>query len=93
MSKRYVFEFGVRGGQHDDNIVVPTLKVGAKLASSMVRVFNDNCSSAACSPDYWAVGLLNRRKVRVSDTHFVALTMIDENSFPNGCASASLWKK
>ena len=36
---KYVIEFGIRGGRHVDNIIIPTRKLAAKIAASISHVF------------------------------------------------------
>jgi hypothetical protein len=82
-----VIEYGIRGGYHKDNIVLPSCKLGAELASSMVNMldaretqFKGNWVLSRCTPrQSWSNG-----------THFVSLSILD--GVMRGPASATLWK-
>src|SRR5688572_25246530 len=66
-------EFGVRGGQLEESIVLPSIKLGMRLAASIMRTYKNE----SVSPTYFA---LNKHDVRItwqSDTHFVSLSMLD----------------
>ena len=85
---KYVIEFGVRGGAHVDNFVVPTQKLAKELAQHLVTVFtNDqNCDEFR---DY-AKGREIRRASWTSSTHFVSVSPLD--GAMRGPASNDLWK-
>lgn len=85
---KYVVEFGVRGGAHTDNLVVPTKKLALALASGLVRVFlNDPCTQ-----EFWAAakGRQTRRASWTSSAHFVSISPLD--GVARGPASTELWK-
>lgn len=88
---QYVLEFGVRGGQHVDNVKLSSAKVARTLAASLVRVFLDSLESASASQEYWRMDANCVRKTWQSSSHFVALSKLDQMS--RGSASATLWRK
>ena len=85
----YILEFGVKGGAHVDNVVVPTAKLADKLARNLVAVFSNNQEQ---SP--WAITAEKHRRTHrewwESSTHFVALTRMGNNT-TEGSASSTLW--
>ena len=90
----YVLEFGIRGGAHTDNVIVPTLKLGVRLACSLVHVFtNDPCHPAGRPENWWigskAHGRRTDRESWQSATHFVALSKLGRT---DGSAASKLWK-
>lgn len=82
-----VLEFGIRGGWHVDNTVLPTVKLGMRMARHMVAAFTGN---EHVRETYFAVGKHDARITWQSDTHFVALSLLD--GVPRGSASAKLWE-
>lgn len=90
----YVLEFGIRGGAHTDNVIVPTLKLAIKLAASLVHVFTNDSRNPAATADNWWIGSKahGRRTDRESwqnATHFVALSKLGRTDGP---AATKLWK-
>ncbi len=88
---KVVLEFGVRGGQLAESLVLPTQKLGAEMASNLVRVFSNNQANPMGDKNRWSVRKDLPRKSWQSSTHFVALSVLDD--VPRGPASARLWKK
>ena len=86
-----VLEFGVRGGQFADSIILPSQALGAQMTSNMVRVFSNNQQHTYADKKQWRVGNGMPRRSWTSSTHFVALSILDGE--PRGPASAQLWKK
>lgn len=91
----YVLEFGVKGGAHTDNIVVPSLKLAVKMACALVHVFSNDGSHPSAKPENWWIGSRQsgkrtNRESWENQTHFVALSRLGECE---GSASAHLWKK
>ena len=86
-----VLEFGVRGGQFAEFIILPSQALGAQMASNMVRVFSNNQQHTYANKKQWRVGNKMPRRSWASSTHFVALSILDGE--PRGLASAQLWKK
>lgn len=88
---KYALEFGVRGGAHTENIIVPTRDLAERLARSLVMAFqNDPFAKGACERDW----LFCKGEVRLtwrSTTHFVAISKLDGVS--RGPASSVLWRK
>lgn len=88
---KYVLEFGVRGGAHVDNIIVPSRRLAEQMARSLVMVFtNDPHASGATGRD-WLISKRGARMTWQSATHFVAISKLD--GAPRGSASAGLWRK
>jgi len=90
-TKRYIVEFGVRGGAHIDNLNLPNRSVAARLAASLVAVFlNDSTAPDAQVPG-WHLPYHCPRKSWQSSTHFVSITRLTDSEL--GPASTSLWRK
>lgn len=85
---KYVVEFGVRGGAHTDNLVVPTQKLAKELANNLVMVFSNDPSNK----EFWAFakGRKVQRSSWTSSTHFVSVSPLD--GVMRGPASNELWK-
>ncbi len=86
-----VLEFGVRGGQFAESIILPSQGCGAQMASHLVRVFSNNQQHTYADKKQWRVWSDMPRRSWTSSTHFVALSILDGK--PRGSASAQLWKK
>lgn len=86
-----VLEFGVRGGQFAESIVLSSQKVGAQMAANLVRVFSNNQQHTFADQKQWRVAKDLPRRSWTSSSHFVALSIMDD--VPRGPASAQLWKK
>ena len=88
---KYVIEFGVRGGAHTENLIVPTRELAESMARKLVMVFqNDPHANGATARDW----LFDKGTVRFtwrSATHFVAVSKLD--GVPRGPASGGLWSK
>jgi hypothetical protein len=82
-----VIEFGVRGGYHIDNIVLPSVKVAMQTAAAIVSTLD----SRGVRPQYFAVNRAVPRATWQNRTHFVAVSILD--GVPRGAASQALWKK
>ena len=82
---KYVLEFGNKSGHHIDNIVLHSLKLGTKLASNLVCVFENN--AFACTAQQWVP--THSRVLWESKTHFIALSKLDGKD--RGSASSLLW--
>jgi hypothetical protein len=81
-----VLEFGIRGGRHVDNIVLPSAKLAARIAHNVARVLMDD----EISTDF----RVSRRSPRISLTssaHFVSVSLLDGSD--RGPAAATLWRK
>jgi hypothetical protein len=88
---KYCLEFGVRGGAHTENVVVPTRELAEKMARALVAVFeNDPHANGATSRD-WLFDRYTRRFTWTSPTHFIAATKLD--GYLSGPASNDLWRK
>jgi len=87
---KYCLEFGVRGGAHVENQIIPTQKLAEQLARRLVMTYtNDPHASGARSNDW----LFDRHCARMTwqnKTHFVAITRLD--GVLRGPASAALWR-
>jgi hypothetical protein len=88
---KYVLEFGVRGGAHTENQILPTRDAAEKMARALVAVFaNDPHGRGATARD-WLFSKGVQRMTWTSPTHFVAVSVLD--GIPRGPASAGLWRK
>lgn len=88
---KYVLEFGVRGGAHTENFVLPTRKLAEDLAGKLVMVFtNDPMHPAAGGAWAWWPKNCSRLTWR-SASHFIAISELD--GVARGPASAALWRK
>ena len=90
----YCVEFGLRGGAHTDNLVLPSLKLSVKLACSLVAVFTNNTDHTSANPSAWWItskqhGKRTDREYWQNDTHFVSISKLPRTDGP---ASAQLWK-
>ena len=88
---KVVLEFGVRGGPFAESIILPSRKLGAKMASNLVRVLSKANDNLMRGKAQWNVRKDLPRKSWQSSSHFVALSVLDD--VPRGPASALLWKK
>jgi hypothetical protein len=84
-----VLEFGIKGGFHVDNIQMPTVKLGARVAATLVTTLSQG--RTVSSTTNWTIDRLVPRVMWQSTTHFVALTVLD--GVKRGPASAILWKR
>lgn len=90
---KYILEFGNRGGIYTDNIVIPSRKLAAKLASDMVEVFRNNATSEGVADgthDWRKIGASMPRVTWQSSSHFVSLSVLD--GVARGPAAATLWR-
>lgn len=87
----YVLEFGVRGGAHTENVIVPTRKLAEQLARQLVMVFKNDPHAKGAGARDWTFDKYTRRQTWQSSTHFVALSKLD--GVPRGPAAAVLWRK
>lgn len=88
---KVVLEFGVRGGPFAESIILPSQKLGAEMASNLVRVLSENNDNSIGRKAQWNVRKNVPRKSWQSSSHFVSLSILDGE--PRGPASAQLWKK
>lgn len=88
---KVVLEFGVRGGPFAESIILPSQKLGAEMASNLVRVLSENNDNSIGRKAQWNVRKNLPRKSWQSSSHFVSLSILDGE--PRGPASAQLWKK
>ena len=88
---KYVIEFGVRGGAHTENLIVPTRKLAADLARKLVLTFTNDPHHPAAAPIAWQLPPACPRQTWQSATHYVAMSKLD--GVPRGPASAALWRK
>lgn len=86
-----VVEFGVRGGAHTDNLVVPSMKIAEQMAASLVRVFTNDAMHPAADPRKWFLLKHEPRRTWHSSTHFIAISKLD--GVPRGPAANGLWPK
>lgn len=86
----FVIEFGIRGGAHVDNIIIPTAKLAKKLVESLYHVF----TASNQTPPKWYIFSDKGcpRESWMSATHFIAISRLNDER-NQGAASAKLWKK
>lgn len=90
MSK-YCLEFGVRGGAHTDNVVIPTRALAEKLARCLVMTFKNDPHATGATARDWVMGKHCARQTWQSSKHFVSITRLDGGA--RGPAAAGLWRK
>lgn len=88
---KYVIEFGVRGGAHTDNLVVPTRKLAERLARNLVMVFKNDPHADGARAQDWRLTPECERQTWQNATHFVSVSKLD--GVMRGPASAVLWRK
>ena len=88
---KYVLEFGVRGGAHTENQVLPTRNAAEKMARALVFVFTGDPHANGATARCWTFSKHGRRMTWKNATHYVALSKLD--GIPRGPASAGLWRK
>lgn len=88
---KYVLEFGVRGGTHHENVILPTRKLAEEMARRLVAVFANDAYATGSGPRDWLFAKGCYRMTWKSPTHFVAVSKLD--GVPRGPASAGLWRK
>lgn len=84
-----ILEFGVRKGFHVDNQILPSVKLGARMAANLVAMLTNDPHAPMARPVQWLAR--EGRTEWQSETHFVALTKLDGEL--RGAASAYLWRK
>ena len=88
---KYVIEFGVRGGAHTENLILPTRKLATELARKLVLSFTNDPHHPAAAPIAWAWPASCPRMYWQSPTHYIAVSKLD--GVMRGPASATLWRK
>lgn len=86
---RACLEFGRKGGFHVDNLVLPSVVLGAKIASCLANLLSDRISDY--SYQYFIVNRSTPRVTWENSEFFVALSRLD--GVQRGPASAKLWKR
>jgi hypothetical protein len=89
MKGKCVVEFGVRGGNHCDNFVLPTYALGEELATKLVFVLSENPDNTPKS-EFFNLKT-SPRMSWTSSTHYVSLSRLD--GVPRGPATPDLWRK
>jgi hypothetical protein len=88
---KYCLEFGVRGGAHTDNVVIPNRKLAEQMARLLVMTFcNDPHANGAGERD-WLFFKGCKRLIWKNETHYVAVSVLD--GVMRGPASAAVWSK
>lgn len=92
---KYCLEFGIRGGQTRDNLVLTSRTLAVSLASDLVRMFTNtnNSTVPGVTVEAWLYPL-RKNATRVywqSPTHFVIISRLD--GVDRGAAAAKLWEK
>jgi hypothetical protein len=90
-SMKYVIEFGVRGGAHTENLIVPTQKLAQEIARKLVLAFTNDPHHPAAAPIAWHFPRACPRQTWQSPTHYVSVSKLD--GIMRGPASATLWRK
>jgi hypothetical protein len=88
---KYVVEFGVRGGAHVDNLIVPTAALAADIARGVVMTMTNDPHHHAATLTEWRLPRHCERRSWTNATHFVSVSRLD--GVPRGPASATLWRK
>ena len=88
---KYVLEFGVRGGAHTENLIVPTRKLAQELARKLVLVFTNDPHNLAAAPIAWSMPPACTRETWQSSTHYISVSKLD--GVMRGPASSTLWRK
>jgi len=83
---KVVIEFGIRGGRHVDNIILPTPKLADQLARGIAFTYGRDMQKVG----EFLVGKDCPRQTWTSSTHFVSVTRLDGSQ--QGAASGKLWK-
>jgi hypothetical protein len=87
---KYCLEFGMRGRYLSSQIVVPTGKLARRLASNLVHVLHPPLEGVVgCHDSDWELSAQYPRRVWISTTHYVALSLLD--GVDRGPASARYW--
>ena len=86
---KFVLEFGIRGGFHNQGVVIPTGKLASLLASGFVYTSGGAYEIGSVASD-WNMLKGIYRKTWQSKTHFVAVSKLD--GVMRGPASTNLWK-
>ena len=88
---KVVLEFGVCGGAHTENIIVPNAKLAARMAACLHMTFkNDPTLASAKEIKTWTISARQTRVTWTDSKHFVSVTML--GSTHKGPASGHLWK-
>jgi hypothetical protein len=88
---KYALEFGLRGGAHTENQIVPTRDAVEKMARALVAVFTNDPHACGATARDWLMTKHATRLTWKNATHFVAISKLD--GIPRGPASAALWRK
>ena len=86
-----VIEFGNRGGAHIENLVLPSVKLAIKTACAIGMMLTNDPFGIPARNGYWVVNKNHPRATWQSETHFIAVSILD--GVERGCASAGLWRK
>jgi len=79
-----VLEFGIRGGRHVDNLVLPSAALAARAASSVAHVLMGEVTTD------FTVSRRSPRVALVDSKHFVAVTLLD--GVDRGPAATKAWR-
>ena len=96
MKKKYLVEFGMRGGAYSISNVLKSRRKAQTMAASLVHVLSAEVGKfpkglTGSVPQDWIITEEFPRLVWVSSTHFVSLSLLD--GVPRGPASTKYWKK
>ena len=88
---KYCLEFGVRGGAHTENLILPTRDLAENMARKLVMVFENDPHAIGATLRDWLFDKHTKRMTWQSETHFIAVSKLD--GVMRGAASAGLWRK
>lgn len=88
---KYVLEYGVRGGAHVDNQILPTCKLAEQFARRLVMVFCNDPFAQGAEERNWIMAKCDYRKYWQNATHYVGISRLD--GVMRGSASSALWRK
>lgn len=94
--KKYIIEFGMRGGAYSTSNVLKSRRKAQTMAASLVHVLSAEVGKfpkglTGSVPQDWIITEEFPRLVWVSSTHFVSVSLLD--GVPRGPASAKYWRR
>lgn len=89
MRKKYVVEFGRRGGCHTDNMVVTSEMTARRVVANFVRAVDPLAHNGCAQSDWFMLkGVFRKSWQNVS--YFAAISLLD--GVDRGSAAEKLWK-
>ena len=89
MKKKYVVEFGNRGGSYSENIVLSTELAARQVAANFVRSVGGIHDKGASTYDWFMLKGIYRKSWQGPE-HFVAISLLD--GVMRGPAATKLWR-